>query len=128
MSVVDRVYHKKHFYKVTWERSEVLRKEVPWLKDVKDAFCIVGYREPTMEEAERFIGSKMYDRLFDRVCSVEEISKEVALRDFVMDDWNLQKAFGFDEVHKGIDAVLHSAVLRSELRIGEKIHSDDYVR
>lgn len=99
MSVVDKVYHKKHFYKVTWERSEQLLKEVPWLKDVKEDFCIVGYREPTVEEARDYIGDKMYDRLFDKVCGVEEISKEEALRDFEMDGWKNQKAFGFEEAH-----------------------------
>ncbi len=100
MAVMDRVYHKKHFYKVTWERSEALLKAVPWLIDEMHDFCIVGYREPTFEEAERFIGDIMHDRLFDTVTAVCEISKKEALRDFQMDDWRYQKAFGFEEVHK----------------------------
>ena len=74
-------------------------REVPWLKDEKHEFCMVGYREPTVNEAEDFIGRVMYDRLFDRVCGVEEISKEEALRDFQMDNWGNQKVFGYEEVH-----------------------------
>ena len=100
MSVVEKVYHKKHFYKVTWERSDVLLREVPWLKDERHEFCMVGYREPTPAEAERFIGDVMFDRLFDTVSSVQEISKEEALRDFQMDNWRSQKVFGADEIHR----------------------------
>lgn len=124
MSVVDKAYHKKHFYKVTWERSEVLRREVPWLKDEKGEFCIVGFREPTAEEAERFIGKVMYDRLFDRVCGVEEISKEEALRDFEMEDWRYQKAFAYDEFHPvrmSLMERLADARVRSEGVVGEKV-------
>ena len=96
---VWNVFHRKHFYRVTWERSEALRKEVPWLKDEKHEFCMVGYREPTAEEAMQFTGNKMHDRLFDRVCSVEEISKEEALRDFQIDGWKNQKVFAYKEFH-----------------------------
>ena len=97
---MGKVYHKKHFYKVTWERSEALLKAVPWLIDEMQDFCMVGYREPTLEEAERFIGDIMYDRLFDTVTSVCEIPKKEALRDFQLNDWRYQKAFGFKEVHR----------------------------
>lgn len=123
MSVVDKVYHKKHFYKVTWERSEELRKEVPWLKDVKEDFCMIGYRAPTVEEAESFIGARMYDRLFDRVCAVEEISKEEALRDFEMDDWRYEKAFAYEEFHPvraSLMERLADARVRSEVPVGEQ--------
>lgn len=128
MSVVDSIYHKKHFYKVTWERSDTLLREVPWLKAERQEFCMIGYREPTHEEAEAFIGMVMYDRLFDRVCGVEEISKEEALRDFEMEDWRYQKAFAYDEFHKGIDAILHNAIIRSELSVGKNVASRDYIK
>lgn len=100
MALTDKVYHKKRFYKVTWERSEALLKAVPWLTDETRDYCMVGYREPTFEEAERFIGDIMHDRLFDTVTAVCEISKKEALRDFQMDDWKHQKVFGVEEVHR----------------------------
>ena len=128
MSVVNRVYHKKHFYKVTWERSEELRKEVPWLKDEKHEFCMIGYREPTAEEAEKFIGTAMYDRLYDRVSSVCEITKEEALRDFQMDNWRSQKVFGYDEFHPVRTSLLErlaDAHIRSEASAGEKVNTSE---
>lgn len=98
----NRLYRRKHFYKVTWTRSEKLLAETPWLKRAQHDFCIVGYRQPTDTEAEKFIGSAMYDRLFDKVISVQEITKEEALRDFQMDNWRSQKVFGANEhrLHK----------------------------
>lgn len=92
--LVNRIYRKKHFYKVTWTRSEQLLKETPWLKPAQHEFCMIGYHHPSFREAEEFIGSKMYDRLFDRVIGVEEISRDAALKDFQMDDWRSQKVFG----------------------------------
>lgn len=115
MSMVDKVYHKKHFYKVICERSKLLRVEIPWLKDEKHAFCMVGYREPSFDEAEAFLGDKMYDQLFDRVCGVEEISKEVALRDFQFNNWRSQKVFGADEIYRfrSLSERLQDATVRS---------------
>lgn len=95
---LKRIYRKKHFYKVTWIRSEELLKSTPWLKNVEHEFCMIGYCQPTESEAERFIGSVMYDRLFDQVSKVEEISKEEALRDFQMDNWRSQKVFGAEKL------------------------------
>lgn len=93
-----RIYRKKHFYKVTWSRSKKLLSESRGLKDVEHDFCIVGYRQPSLEEAEKFIGNIMYDRLFDQVIRVQEISKEEALEDFRMDNWKNQKVFGADDI------------------------------
>ena len=92
-----RPYRRKHFYKVTWTRSEKLLRETPWLKSDEHDFCMIGYRQPTPAEAEKFIGNIMYDRLFDQVSCVQEITKEEALRDFQMDNWRNQKVFGKEE-------------------------------
>lgn len=116
-SLGRRIYNKKHFYKVTWERSDVLLAEVPWLKNEERDFCIVGYRQPTPSEARAFIGNVMYDRLFDKVKSVCEITKEEALRDFEMDDWRYQKVFGHEAVHLGKTSLVYKlqvATRRSE--------------
>lgn len=95
---LKNIYRKKHFYKVTWTRSEKLLAETPWLKPGTQAFCMVGYREPSSTEARDFIGNAMYDRLYDQVIAVKEISKEEALRDFNMEDWRYRKAFGRDDI------------------------------
>ena len=96
-SFQKRPYRKKHFYKITWTRSDDNLLANPWLKPAEHDFCIVGYCQPTPAEAEDFIGDIMYDRLFDKVSCVLEISKEEALRDFNMDNWAYQKVFGADK-------------------------------
>jgi len=94
---LSNIYRKKHFYKVTWTRSEKLLSEIPWLKREERNYCMVGYRQPTETEAQKFIGTNMYDQLYDKVVSVQEISKEEALRDFHMEDWRSQKIFSSNE-------------------------------
>ena len=104
-----RLYRRKHFYKVTCVRSEKLLAEVPWLKSQERDFCMMGYCQPTPEEAVSFIGNPIYDRLYDSAISVEEISKEEALRDFNMDNWSKQKVFGADKLQaqkRSLDVLL----------------------
>jgi len=111
-----RPYRKKHFYKTTWIRSEKNLRTNPWLEPEEHDFCIVGYCQPTPKEAEKFIGNIMYDRLFDKVSCVQEISKEEALRDFRMDNWNNQKVFGADKIveqKKSLDSQIQSASNRA---------------
>ena len=113
---VIRPYRRKHFYKVTWSRSEKLLADIPWLKGETREFCVIGYRQPTNAEAQAFIGSKMYDRLYDQVVSVQEITKEEALRDFQMEDWRYQKVFGAEErtfKKQSLDVQIEAAVSKS---------------
>ena len=122
-NLLKRVYRKKHFYKVTWTRSEALLKSTPWLKPAEHDFCMVGYSQPTCKEAEAFIGDIMYDRLFDTVGSVEEISREEALRDFHMENWRSQKVFcGQDRSTNktSLDDIVHDASSRAELSYSAK--------
>lgn len=113
--MAKRIYRRKHFYKVTWTRSEQLLKETPWLKPDTHDFCMIGYRQPTLQEAEDFIGSTMYDRLFDKVTAVEEISRDEALENFQMDNWRYQKVFGAGERKKkaSLDDQMRSASARA---------------
>ena len=107
-----RPYRRKHFYKVTCVRSNELLADCPWLKYQERDFCMVGYRQPTPQEAVSFIGSPIYDRLYDSAISVQEISKEEALRDFNMDNWRNQKVFGKEDMparKPSLDSQIQSA-------------------
>lgn len=110
--LLKNLYRKKYFYKVTWIRSEKLLKDIPWLKREEHDFCMVGYRLPTLEEAEKFTGRIMYDRLFDKVIAVQEISRDIALSDFQMENWRSQKVFGAEEHRKSsLDDKIQSAFI-----------------
>ena len=108
----NRLYRKKHFYKVTCVRSEKLLKDCPWLKYQELNFCMIGYCQPTPQEAVSFIGNPIYDRMYDSAIDVQEISKEEALRDFYMDNWANQKVFGADklvEKKQSLDVLIENA-------------------
>jgi len=63
-------------------------------------YCMIGYRHPTKEEAEKFLENKINEWGYDTVASVREISKEEALENFNMDGWQHMKVFG-GEIKKG---------------------------
>lgn len=93
-----RIYRRKHFYKITCVRSKELLTNCPWLKYHERDFCMMGYCQPTPQEAVAFIGDPIYDRWYDSAISVQEISKEEALLNFNMDNWANQKVFGADKL------------------------------
>jgi len=125
---MKRVYRKKHFYKVTWSRSEELLKSTPWLKNETHDFCMIGYSQPTAAEAREFIGDVMFNRLFDQVSCVQEISKEEALRDFQMDNWKSQVVFDPNKLYKtkpSLDSLIQAASTHTE---ESSFHDNDHVK
>lgn len=89
-----RNYRKKHFYEITWTNSN------GWCPEggAEHLFCIVGYEQPTCEEAEVFLDKKMDEWGYDTVSNVREISKEEAMRDFNgMDKYQNMRCFSRTE-------------------------------
>ncbi|MBR6701091.1 MAG: hypothetical protein IKL72_05115 [Firmicutes bacterium] len=105
-------------------------KSTPWLKPAEHDFCMVGYYQPTCKEAEAFIGDIMYDRLFDTVCSVKEISREDAMRDFHMENWRSQKVFSGQDsfTHKtSLDNIIQDAEAKAMSSVEHVVQKENAI-